>query len=201
MSEAETRFDRAIAGIDAANAGDPNRVHIDGVEAAGEVVYARRMSRVLDRLYPQASEALRLAARAQHIRRWTSPRAGYPEGRIGYLKWRTDLKHFHAAAVGEILAACGYGGDEIGRVQSLVRKERIKQDPEAQALEDVICVVFLEDYFADFAPKHDEDKVVDILRKTWAKMSPVGHEAALALALPPEAGRLVARALAGDGAG
>ena len=201
MSEAETRFDRAIAGIDAANAGDPNRVHIDGVEAAGEVVYARRMSQVLDRLYPQASEALRLAARAQHIRRWTSPRAGYPEGRIGYLKWRTDLKHFHAAAVGEILAACGYGGDEIGRVQSLVRKERIKQDPEAQALEDVICVVFLEDYFADFAPKHDEDKVVDILRKTWAKMSPVGHEAALALALPPEAGRLVARALAGDGAG
>jgi hypothetical protein len=201
MSEPQTRYDQAIAGIDAANGDDPNRVAVDGVEEAAEVVYARRMSRVLDRLYPDASEALRLAARAQHIRRWTSPRSDYPEGRVGYLKWRTDLKHFHARTVGEILAACGYGEDEIARVQALVRKERIKQDPEAQALEDVICVVFLEDYFADFAPKHDEDKVLDILRKTWAKMSPVGHKAALTLDLPPEAGRLMRKALAGDGAG
>lgn len=197
MSTAETRYDRAIAGIDAANGDDPNRVAVDGADEAGEVVYSRRMTRVLDRLYPQASEALKLAARAHHIRRWTSPRADYPEGRIGYLKWRSDLKHFHARTAGEILAACGYGADEIARVQSLVRKERIKQDPEAQALEDVICVVFLEDYFAGFAPKHDEAKVVDILRKTWAKMSPVGHEAALALDLPPEAGRLVTQALMG----
>jgi len=196
MTGQAVRFEKAVAMIDAANGEDPNRVPSDDGDEAAEVVYSRRMSETLDRIYPEAPEALKLAARAQHIRRWTSPRSDYPEGRIGYLKWRTDLKHFHANTVGEILQSCGYEADEIARVQSLVRKERIKQDPDAQALEDVICVVFLEDYFADFAPKHDEDKIVDILRKTWAKMSPKGHEAALALDLPPDAARLVEKALA-----
>lgn len=198
MAGQQTRYDLAIAAIDAANADDPNRVEVNGRQEAGEVVYARRMSAALARLYPEASEALGLAARAQHIRRWTSPRSAYPQGRIGYLKWRTDLKHFHAALVGDILADCGYGAVEVARVQSLVRKERLKQDPEAQALEDVICVVFLEDYLSDFAPRHDEAKVIDILRKTWAKMSPVGHAAALALDLSSEAARLVSKALEPD---
>lgn len=197
MTSPSERFARAISRIDAANGEDPNRVVVDGVEEAAEVVYSKRMSAALARIRPEASEALRLAARAQHIRRWTSPRKDYPEGRVGYLKWRTDLKHFHARTVGGILADCGYDDDEIARVQSLVRKERIKQDPEAQALEDAICIVFLEDYFTDFAPQHDEDKVVDILRKTWAKMSPVGQEAALGIDLPPEAARLVEKALGG----
>jgi hypothetical protein len=153
------------------------------------------MSRMLERFRPEASEALKIAARAQHIERWTSPRANYPEGRVGYLRWRTELKNYHAQRAGELMGQCGYGSEIIARVQSLVRKERLKYDDEAQALEDVICLVFLEDYFVDFAAKHAEEKVIDILRKTWAKMSKEGQAAALKLVLPPAALELLTRAL------
>jgi hypothetical protein len=115
--------------------------------------------------------------------------------RVGYLRWRTDLKNYHAQRAGELMKDCGYGSETIARVQSLIRKERLKYDTEAQALEDVICLVFLEDYFMDFANKHAEEKVFDILRKTWAKMSKEGQAAALTLALAPAAQELLARAL------
>ncbi|MDJ0949197.1 MAG: DUF4202 domain-containing protein [Alphaproteobacteria bacterium] len=195
------RLDAALSGIDAANGADPNRVSVDGADQPAELVYGERMSRTLSRLYPDASEHLRIAARGQHIERWTSPRADYPMDREGYLRWRTALKRYHADRVGEIMREAGYGDEDIDQVGRLIQKHRLKRDPEAQALEDVVCVVFLEDYFADFALKHEDAKVVDILRKTWKKMSPVGHEAALALDLPPDARRLVEAALAPDAPG
>lgn len=186
---------KIIAAIDAANTADPNLIDVGGVRRPAELVYGERMTRVLERLCPDASAHLRIAARGQHIERWSSPRAAYPQGRVGYLKWRKDLKDYHARRLGEIMAAADCAASDIARVQALVRKERLKYDAEAQALEDVICVVFLEDYFADFSEKHDAAKVIDILRKTWAKMSPSGHAAALALSLPKAARTLVERAL------
>jgi hypothetical protein len=190
-----TRFTHAIAAFDAANSEDPNREVQDGVEQPKELAYARLMSVWLDRLAPHASEALRLAARAQHIRRWTIPRSEYAMDRAGYLLWRTALAKFHAEAAGEILRESGYDEETIRRVGSLIRKERLKLDPEAQLLEDVACLVFLENYFADFASHRDEPQVVDIVRKTWKKMSERGHAAALALPLAPHTRALVEKAL------
>ena len=190
-------FQAAMERINAAHAEDPNRELVDGEEQPAELVYARRMTGWLERIEPDASEELRLAARCQHLRRWTIPRDDHPRDRRGYLAWRNAAKRMHAEAAGEILAEAGYGAEEIERVQDLVLKRRFKADPEAQTLEDVVCVVFLESYFADFAPQYDEEKVITILRKTWAKMSPRGHEAALGLELPDEARALVETALAG----
>ena len=186
-------FERAMSAIDAANAADPNRV--DEAGRPKELVYAEQMTRWLAELVPDASDALRLAVRAQHIRRWEIPRDSYPMDRIGYLKWRTDLKNLHAKLAGDILAEAGYDDVTVARVQGLIRKERLKQDAETQALEDVACLVFLENYFADFARQHDPEKVVEIVRKTWKKMSPNGHAAALKLDMPEAAAALVQKAL------
>ena len=192
------RFAAAVAAIDVANGADPNVVTgDDGVLVAAELLYGRRMSRWLGQLYPDASEPLRLAARAQHVRRWEVPRDRYPMDRAGYHQWRTGLYTFHADTAAGLLRAVGYDAATVERVRFLIRKEKLKADPDTQALEDTICLVFLENYFAAFAAKHEADKVVAILRRTWAKMSPVGREAALALPLPPEAAGLVVRALAG----
>jgi hypothetical protein len=191
----DDRFGAVIAAIDSVNFRDPNRIDVGGLSEPVELAYSRRMSKMLDQFRPEASEALKIAARAQHIERWTSSRADYPDGRVGYLRWRTDLNNYHAQRAGELMGQCGYGSDIIARVQSLIRKERLKYDAEAQALEDVICLVFLEYYFADFANKHAEEKVIDILRKTWAKMSEEGQAAALTLALAPAAQELLTRAL------
>lgn len=180
-----TRFDEAIAGIDAANRADPNRVLLDGKEVPAELIYGQRMTAMLDRVYPGASEALRLATRAQHIRRWEVPRSTFPMDRPGYLRWRKELGRKHAEWAGEILAACGYGADEIARVGSLLRKENLRKDAETQALEDVAALVFLEHYAADFAGKHEPEKVVTILAKTLVKMSEHGKAAAAGLDLLP----------------
>lgn len=189
------RFAKAIAAIDAANAEDPNKISAGGRLRPKEAVYGEQMTAWLEKLEPAASEALRLAVRAQHIRRWEIPRGSYPMDRVGYLKWRTDLKHLHARLAAEIMGAAGYEPAAVARVQALLRKEQIKQDPEAQTLEDVACLVFLENYFADFARQHDAEKIVSIVQKTWKKMSPKGHAAALSLALPPDALALVEKAL------
>ncbi len=190
------RLAAAFAAFDRANGEDPNQVLDNSRPVAKELLYARRMSAWLPKLYPAASEILQLATRSQHIERWVSPRDSYPEGRSGYLTWRRELQEHHARRAGEILGDLGYATETIDRVGSLLRKKRLKRDPEAQALEDVACVVFLVHYFADFARPHAEEKVLDILRKTWAKMSPHGRRFALALDLPQEAAALVARALA-----
>ena len=184
------RFERAIAAIDAYNAQDPQ---------ARELTYSRRMTAALERLEPAASEALRLAARAQHIGRWTSPRAGYAMDRAGYKRWREDLASFHAETAAGILREAGYGEEAVARVGSLLRKKNLKTDPECQTLEDAICLVFLEHEFEGFLDKHGagEEKVLRILRRTWAKMSERGRQAALALKLPERGAALLTKALAG----
>lgn len=190
------RFQRAIERFDTANAEDPNEDLVDGVAQPRELVYARRMTACLDRYRPDAPVPVRLAARCQHIRRWTSARADYPDGRDGYRQWRTELARFHASIAAAILRDVGYDAAVIARVESLLRKERLKADPDVQLLEDVICLVFLEHYLAAFVSKHDDDTLLRVLARTWRKMSDEGHRAALALELPPGLGALVERAVA-----
>lgn len=190
------RLRAALARFDRANADDPNRELVDGAEQPRELVYARRMTATLERFAPDAPEAVRLAVRCQHIRRWTVPRDTYPEGRDGYRRWRTDLARFHAETAGTILREVGYGEDTVARVGALLRKERLKADPQVQLLEDVACLVFLQHYLPAFAAQHDDAKVVDILGKTWRKMSARGRAAALALDLEPRVRTLVSRAVA-----
>jgi len=194
------RLSKAIELIDQANGEDPRREIWQGETHPKEWLYARHMSRWLEKLDPAPSEARQLAARAQHIRRWTVPREDYPEGREGYLRWRKFLYRFHAEQAAAIMDAAGYDGDTIAAVKRMVGKEGIKRDADVQLIEDVACLVFLEHYFPAFAQKYDEDKLIDIVRKTWKKMSEQGHNAALALALPEDVGVVVARALSADGA-
>jgi len=184
------RFARAIARFDAANAEDPNVEPVDGHPRPKALLYAERLTAMLARYAPEASATLRLAARCQHIQRWKIPRADYPMTRAGYQQWRVRLRDFHAELAGTILREAGYDGATIARVGSLIRKEALKTDAEAQALEDVVDLVFLESYLADFVAEHpgyDEAKFVDILKKTGRKMSARGRAAALTLISPPPA--------------
>lgn len=190
------RFKDAIARMDAANAEDPNREAVEGVEVPKELLYSRRMTEWLERFDPEASEVLQLAVRAQHIRRWVIPRRDYPMDRAGYKKWRTDLGRFHATTAAEFLERAGYDEETIERVGKLLRKEKLKLDPEVQCLEDVACLVFLDAYADDFAQSHDDEKMIRILRKTWVKMSDKGHAAALTIPLSERLAALVTKALA-----
>jgi hypothetical protein len=187
-----SRLNRVFAAIDACNSEDPTR----DANGPAEWLYGRRMSQMLESYVPGADEALQIAVRGQHIERWRLPRSEYPDGRIGYLRWRTDQKHRHAQKLAELMQNIGYAPEIIARVGSIVRKDRLKADPDAQCLEDVACLVFLQFYAAEFVAKHPEDKVADIVRKTWAKMSPQGQAAALKLDLPPGLGAAIGRALA-----
>jgi len=195
-NSSDERLALVIAAIDRANADDPNLVADTDGRVPAELLYGRRMSETLARLSPAASEHVRIAARGQHIERWTTPRRSYPEGRVGYLKWRNDLKEMHARRVGAIMAEVGYGSDDITRVQSLLRKERLKSDAETQAIEDTACLVFLEHYLDEFMKKIERDKLRGILAKTWNKMSPRGREMALGLAIAPEVSTLLEQGLA-----
>ncbi len=190
-----SRFDDAIRGFDDANAEDPVLERVEGEDLPKELVYGRRMSRWLERLAPDAPESVKLAARAQHIRRWEVPRDTYPEGRAGYLKWRTDLHKRHADIAATILQDAGYDDETIGRVRTLLRKRGLKTDPDVQLMEDVICLVFLEHYFHDFAQKHEEEKLISIVQKTWKKMTEKAHEAALQLDYAPEDLAVIQKAL------
>jgi len=188
----DARLFAAIERFDGLNAQDPG---------GKEVLYARRMTQWLLRLAPGASVPLQLAARAQHLMRWQIPRDSFPKDRSGYLRWRSTLYDFHADRATEVLREVGYDDATIARVRSLIRKEQLKTDPEAQLLEDVVCLVFIENYFADFARDHDEQKLIRILRKTWKKMSPRGHEAAMTIELGERERELIAKALSTDSAG
>ena len=192
-----SQFDTAIALIDDANARDPNMIGADGFDHPAELIYSQRMSETLARVYPQASQELQLAVRAQHLKRWTLPRADFPMDRKGYHAWRNAAKAMHAEEAGEMLTKAGFEADRIARVQALIRKERLKRDDEAQALEDVACLVFLEHYFSAFAMKHDHEKLIGIIRKTWSKMSELGQVEALKLSMDAEHSQLVREALAG----
>ncbi len=182
-----TRLERTLAAIDAANAADPARE--DGAPAA--FLYGRRMSARLAAFAPGAGEALQIAARGQHIERWVIPRADYAPGKAGYHAWRNAQKARHATRLAEIAGRSGYDADAIARIGAIVRKEGLKRDADAQALEDVACLVFLEFHAADFAAKHAQDRTVDILARTWRKMSEAGRAAALKLDLPPAVRALV----------
>ena len=200
MTPQSSLYLRAIEEIDAAHAQDPDRASFDGQGYPAELHYAMRMTAWLERIDSAASEPLRIAVRCQHLRRWDIPRSQYPMTRPGYYQWRTKLGIYHAEKAAEILRSVGYDDAFIARVQSLIRKERIKADPEAQSLEDAACLVFLENEYVDFARGHEEAKVIDILRKTWRKMSERGHELALelAMALPDAERGLIGKALAPD---
>ncbi|WP_116126527.1 DUF4202 domain-containing protein [Lewinella sp. IMCC34183] len=189
---------KAFAAFDAANAADPRHAGSGAQEMPYELLYARRMTEELDRYAPDAPEPLRLAARAQHLERWRSPREDYPMDREGYLRWRSDLKLFHAARAREILAEVGYGEGVQERVAFLLQKKRLKRDDGTQTLEDVICLVFLKHYAAAFAAGHPTEKVVDILRKTLRKMSEPGRQAALAAELPAGVRDLLLEATEGE---
>jgi hypothetical protein len=184
------RFENAIAAFDAVNAQDPNKVTADGREYPKELLYAQRMSDMQRRFAPDASEAVQLAVRAQHIQRWAIPRSEYPMTPHGYKQWRTRLYKFHADLAAGILRETGYDEETIARVHAIVRKEALKLNPETQMMEDIVDLVFLEHYLEEFVVKYshyEEEKMLDILRKTWKKMSPRGHEAALNLIKLPEA--------------
>ena len=190
------KLERAFERIDAANAEDPREEEVDGEAVPKEWIYGRRMSATLDAFRPDAPEPVKLAARAQHIQRWKIPRDEYPMDRKGFLRWRQTLYGMHADLAAAICEEVGYDAETIAKVRKLLRKKGLKSDPDVQLLEDVICLVFLEHYFAAFAAEHEEEKVISILQKTWRKMSEAGQRAALALELGPERA-LVEKALAG----
>jgi len=189
------KYKRAIKFIDEENIQDPHVESFNGREYPKELLYSMHMTEWLNRLEPNASEPLRLAARAQHIRRWEIPRNSYPVGRDGYKKWRRFLFGFHADKASEILRKVGYDEDTVSRVRSLIKKENFKTDPESQLLEDVVCLVFLEYYFDDFATEHEEGKLIRIVKQTWKKMSPSGRNAVVELRLSESASNLIEKAL------
>jgi len=192
----EELLQQVIAKIDAALSQDPNLIEIDGQQRPVAVVHAEKRSAWVEKLAGKtASEALQIAARAQHIRRWEIPRDSYPLDRVGYLKWRTDLQQFHAAKTAEIMQRVGYGEAAISRVKTLMTKKRLKQDREVQILEDALCLVFLEMQFSEFA-QNESDKIAGILQKTWKKMSPQGQQLALQLPLNDADRAIIERALA-----
>lgn len=191
-TESPDRLRECLDRFDAANAEDPRR-EPDGTPK--ELAYSRRMSAWLERLAPDASEEVRLAVRAQHIRRWEIPRDSYPKGRVAYLKWRRELGAFHADLAGSIMQDCGYAPDTVLRVQAIIRKERFQTDPWAQQLEDVACLVFLDHYFEPFVDEQDPETIVKILRRTWLKMSAAGQQAALKIDYTPRCTELLELAM------
>ena len=189
--------DQACQLIDAAHAADPKRAP-DGRPA--ELVYADRMEAWVMRLVPAAPPILRLAARCQHLERWSVPRTTFPDGKAGYLKWRQSLYKKQADRARELLLAGGVPAGEADEAATWVAKNAMNTNAGTQALEDAACLVFLENEIADFAAQHADysrEKFVDILRKTWKKMSPAAQAAALGLDLPPAIGALVREAVGG----
>jgi hypothetical protein len=175
-------FEQAVSLMDAANSEDPNRETADGREWPKELLYAHRMSDMLERYRPTADAVAKLAIRGQHIQRWKSPRDAYPMDRKGYHQWRTQLYKFHADTVAALMSEAGFDEESLERVRQAVGKKAIKVNADTQLLEDVASLVFIEHYMLAFAEKHpeySEEKWIDIIRRTWKKMSAEAHEFAL----------------------
>ncbi|MDY6799505.1 MAG: DUF4202 domain-containing protein [Pseudomonadota bacterium] len=199
----QSQYEKAIELFDAANSEDPNMESDGEKEWPKELLYSYRMGEMIDRYAPDADDAMKLAVRAQHIQRWKSPRDAYPMDRKGYLKWRSDLYKFHAQTAGELLAQAGYDEEFIERVKTAVAKRGLKTNPDTQLLEDVTDLVFIEHYMLAFANKHpeySEEKWIDIIRKTWNKMSPEAQQFALdgKITLPEPLVPLIQKAVSGD---
>ena len=185
MPETPSRFNNAIKKFDDFNAADPN---------SKELVYAQRMSERLDQFKPNSPEYLKLAVHCQHIGRWKIPRSTYPEGKKGYIAWRNKLKDFHADTAGNILKEVGYDQESIDKVKDLLEKKDLRSNPDTQLLEDVACMVFVEFYLDEFASRHDDAKVIDILVKTLKKMSPEAIRVATTFRLDNKTKELLTRA-------
>jgi hypothetical protein len=177
----DEKLNKAFAAFDAYNEKDPNREKADGKEFSKEVLYALRMTKKLNQFVPEAPEHIQLAARCQHIGRWEIERKEYPMDRVGYLKWREAEKKHHAEIATKILTECGYDENTIAIVSFLLLKKQLHTNPDTQLLEDVVCLVFVEHYLEEFAAKHEDDKIIDILKKTLKKMSPRAIEEAVKL--------------------
>jgi hypothetical protein len=190
------RFARAIAAFDAANAEDPHSSLVGGQARPRELVQAERLASWVNRLEPYASEALRLAARCQHIRRWQIARSSYSTGRVGYLQWRTQLGRFHAETATRILEEAGYERPLIDEVRRINFKQNLHSNPDSQTMEDALCLAFLEFELEEFRAKYPSDKVTEVIRKTWQKMSARAREVALTLPLSLASLEIVTRALA-----
>lgn len=190
------RFEDAIAAIDAANADDPNQIEVRGERQPKELAHAALMTEWVERLDPTATEAQRLAARAHHLRRWSSPRSSYPDGRAAYLRWRTALRQQHAEEVAGLLIAVGYDDATVARVQTIIRKDGLGSDPQVQVHEDALCLVFLETQLAATTDDLGDDKMLDVIRKTAAKMSPAGLAQVAELPMREHDRALIAQALA-----
>ncbi|BCK87672.1 hypothetical protein MIZ01_1463 [Sideroxyarcus emersonii] len=198
----QNRYQAAIAAFDKANAEDPNKEIFNGKEYPKELLYAQRMTEMQERYAPEASEAVKLAVRAQHIQRWKSPRSNFPMDRQGYLQWRTGLYKFHAETAGRLMKEVGYDDEMIERVKTIVSKKALKMNPETQLMEDVVDLVFIEHYMLHFAgqhPEYDEVKWIEIIKKTWQKMSARAHDFALAgkIKLPEALVPLILKAVKG----
>lgn len=189
------RLQRAIAVIDAVNAQDPNCGTWNGQSVPAALLYSWQMTTWLTRLLPDPGELHHIAARAQHIGRWRVPRSDYPATRAGYLAWRSGLYTYHADHAAQIMTEIGYPADAVECVKRMLAKRGLKQDPDVQLIEDLACLVFLEHYFVPFAATQGDDKIIDIVRKTWRKMSESAQQAALGLALPERLADLVHQAL------
>jgi hypothetical protein len=193
-------YKAAIAAFDKANAEDPNKEMANGKAYPKELLYSQRMTEMQERYAPEANEVVKLAVRAQHIQRWKSPRNDYSMDRQGYLQWRTALYKFHAETAGKLMKKAGYDDEMIERVKAVVGKKGLKVNPDTQLMEDVVDLVFLEYYMIGFAtshPEYDEAKWIEIIKKTWQKMSTRAHEFALAgkISLPEALVPLILKAV------
>lgn len=189
------KLEKLFAQIDKINQQDPNQEISDGQPVAKELLYSHRMRDRLSSFDPQAPETLQIAVYAQHINRWHIARDSYPQDRQGYLQWRRDLERHHAELTANLMQQQGYSETDIASVERIIRKQNLKSDPLSQTLEDVACLVFLEYYFAAMSAKHDDDKMIAIIRKTWGKMSDRGHRAALEISYSTQERVLIEQAL------
>lgn len=191
-----TQLHSVFKAIDAINSEDPNTTMIDGVSQPNELLYGQYMTKCIDQYWPDASELLQIAVRAQHIKRWHLKRTDFAAGKAGYYQWRIEQGKFHAQLTKNIMLEHGYSEDEAETTAKLLRKEELKSNADTQTLEDVACLVFLQYYFDAFAAKHTEEKIIRILQLTWRKMSDKAHDIALKLTLPEHLAALVGKALA-----
>lgn len=194
------RLERVLSAIDDINRQDTHLTLANGVEHPKELIYGQRMSACIAKHWPQASELLQIAVRAQHIKRWHLKRDDFAQGKAGYYQWRIALGKFHAELTASIMQNNGYSQDEAEQTACIIRKESLKTNSDSQTLEDVACLVFLEHYFDEFAAKYteqnNEEKIIRIVQLTWQKMSNEAHNIALKMTLPEHLASLVNKALA-----